>query len=332
MKRYIILLTIVLCVLGCSDKGQAPINEQEKTVATVRYIEAIAGVRSTLYLAAAWDGLFRFNTRSLSWEPILSPSDIAYSLAVDDTTLYVGTHSGIYRQKIDGGDFARITHYDQGVNQSVEALAVNGNTITTIRRGRLLRSTDGGNVWHQIDTSEDNYQTIIHPIIRSLAVNGDTIYIFTTSLDFYNLRVLGSVDGGLKWTAINGLPNKGIPDLNPPLIISQNTLYIGTSRGIYRLIVGTTKAIPTGLYDRNVTSLVASPTTLYAGTWKGGVFRSDDGGNLWKNIGLEGVYISTLAFFENRLYVGTWFDGLFYTDDEGETWHPLNKGLNHLIY
>ena len=157
-------------------------------------------------------------------------------------------------------------------------------------------------------------------------VTGNTIYVAT-----FDGGVWGTQDEGLEWTAINS----GLPENHSvlSLLLSKNTLYAGTDTGVYRLTVGTTSFQPAGLHDKWVNSLVASPTTLYAGSWLNGVFRSNDSGASWQNIGLEGIKVSTLAVFENRLYVGAWHgNGVFYTDDEGATWHSLNKGLKHLIY
>ena len=136
----------------------------------------------------------------------------------------------------------------------------------------------------------------------------------------------GPVDGGKQWTSIT----KGLHEncLVTNLLIKANTLYAGTNKGVYRLQIGADLWLPMGLDDRFVTSVVASATTLYMGTWQEGVFRSDDGNN-WQNIGLGGLNVHTLAIFNNRLYAGMrGGGGVYYTADEGVSWHTLNKGLN----
>ena len=159
----------------------------------------------------------------------------------------------------------------------------------------------------------------------SIAVKENAIYVATPYTG-----VFGSVNGGLKWNALTIMEDA--PLLVLDLLLSQNTLYAATTKGVYRLTVGTTSFQPAGLNDISVNSLVASPTALYAGSWENGVYRSRDGGKNWQHIGQNGIKVSTLALFENRLYVGAFSSqGLFYTDDDGASWHPLNKGLIQIL-
>ena len=55
----------------------------------------------------------------------------------------------------------------------------------------------------------------------------------------------------------------------------------------------------------------ATPSTLYAGTDGGGVFKSTNGGAAWSavNIGLTNTYVDALAIdpaTPSTLYAGTW--------------------------
>lgn len=307
----LLLIALALVYIGCGE-------EQERTGNTVSNINAIVSVRGILYLAAGEEGVFRFDDNAQSWN-LIGPFHPAATLAVDNTTLYVGSYRGLYRVNTDGNTATNITPYDPSPNRSVTSVAVEGDTILAIIAGnKLYRSTDGGKAWHQIHTIWHDFQ-----MVYSMVVNGESIYVFTETQSVFR-----SVDGGNSWTAINGLPDIQKTFLNWPLLLDIETLYIGTTKGIYRLKKGTTKAIPSGLENQWVVSLVTEDTTLYAGTWGTGVFRSDDGGKNWQYIGLEGRQILTLAVFDKRLYAGTEWDGLFYTDDEGTTWHPLNKGLD----
>ena len=75
-----------------------------------------------------------------------------------------------------------------------------------------------------------------------------------------------------------------------------------------------------------------SPTTLYAGTYAGGVFKSTNGGASWSaiNSGLSGVYdVVALAIdpmTPSTLYAS--IDNLLYkTTNGGGTWSPVTTGL-----
>ena len=74
-----------------------------------------------------------------------------------------------------------------------------------------------------------------------------------------------------------------------------------------------------------------TPTTLYAGTDGGGVFKSTDGGGNWSaiNTGLTNTYVYALAIdpvTPTTLYAGT-YDGVFKSTDGGENWNAVNTGL-----
>ncbi len=330
-KRCLItlLFAIVLVHIGCGSTGED--NGQEATGLTVGRIQALAGVRGTLYVAAYSDTVLRFNNKKRSWERTLIDWEEAHSLAVDDTTLYVGTDSvsrgtNIYRLENDGETFTKIT--PQGELSRGVAMAVDGNTLyASFDDGHIFRSLDSGDTWHQLTSWEGGRErgawTLEYK--SSIAVKENAIYVATPYTG-----VFGSVNGGLKWNALTIMEDA--PLLVLDLLLSQNTLYAATTKGVYRLTVGTTSFQPAGLNDISVNSLVASPTALYAGSWENGVYRSRDGGKNWQHIGQNGIKVSTLALFENRLYVGAFSSqGLFYTDDDGASWHPLNKGLIQLL-
>ena len=69
----------------------------------------------------------------------------------------------------------------------------------------------------------------------------------------------------------------------------------------------------------NVSALAidpATPATLYAGTWGGGVFKSTNGGANWSavNTGLTNTDVRALAIDPDTpatLYAGTWGGGVF---------------------
>jgi hypothetical protein len=82
---------------------------------------------------------------------------------------------------------------------------------------------------------------------------------------------------------------------------------------------------PIGPYGGTVFALAldpATPTTLYAGTDGGGVFKSPDGGDTWHAVstGLTGRYVTALAVdpaTPTTLYAGTNRVGVFKSTDGG---------------
>lgn len=116
---------------------------------------------------------------------------------------------------------------------------------------------------------------------------------------------------------------------------ARRTLYISTERGVFRgALNGTLDDIrPLGLETQGrIWSVVADhrdPRRLYAGTSRGGMFRSDDGGERWREIndGLLYKEVSSLAQHPvtGELYVGTRPASIFKSGDYGESWRNCDQ-------
>jgi hypothetical protein len=91
----------------------------------------------------------------------------------------------------------------------------------------------------------------------------------------------------------------------------------------------------TGMSGGRVLAVVIdpiTPSTLYAGTEGGGIFKSADAGKTWAaaNNGLTDPDILALAIDPAgpaTLYAGTKSSGVFRSMDGGASWGPVNDGL-----
>jgi hypothetical protein len=94
------------------------------------------------------------------------------------------------------------------------------------------------------------------------------------------------------------------------------------------------------LRDESIAALAVGPTsagsTIFAGTFNHGVFRSTDNGETWDaaNNGLQKAGVVTLAIVpgssmagESEIFAGTEYDGIFRSTDGGKNWIAVNKGL-----
>ena len=77
-----------------------------------------------------------------------------------------------------------------------------------------------------------------------------------------------------------------------------------------------------------------TPGTVYAGSFGGGVFKSQDGGAKWRavNTGLTNRSVLALAIdpaTPSTVYAGTSW-GAFKSDDGGDCWTDVNTGLTDL--
>jgi len=98
-------------------------------------------------------------------------------------------------------------------------------------------------------------------------------------------------------------------------------------------------AINSGLAGDAVYSLAIdpkTPTTIYTGTWGGGVYRSTDGGENWAaaNSGLTIMYLISLEIIPNSpsiLYAGTYYGGVYKSVNGGggDAAHDGNDAANN---
>lgn len=120
-------------------------------------------------------------------------------------------------------------------------------------------------------------------------------------------------------------------------------LVITAASGQHRLALATTGDwMPnrSGMYGGTVKTLAFSPTyktdtTVFAGTYLGGIFRSLDGGEHWQEVneGLGGWDVIELAVSPNfaddhTLFAGTSGGHLHKSTNSGETWAVAAQGLN----
>ena len=110
-----------------------------------------------------------------------------------------------------------------------------------------------------------------------------------------------------------------------------HTLLIGTSEGLYKAEptkdgYATRKLGLEGLGDMRAAVVVDrnDALTFYAGTIKGGMFRSRDGGETWASINKGLLHKTVWSITQHRetgdLYVGASPASVFVSKDQGDTW------------
>ncbi|MEM7129192.1 MAG: hypothetical protein AAF702_22865 [Chloroflexota bacterium] len=172
-----------------------------------------------------------------------------------------------------------------------------------------------------------------------------TIYVGTIGQSIWR-----SADGGESWErATQGLFPES--DIRAIAINPQNPaiLFAGSGAGIYRSQDGADSwsLIDSPMNDRQIWSLAINPKNpdiLYAGTCPSALFRSDDGGDTWKQLNVElapdcgpGIpvipRVTTITIDpedEQIIYAGIEIDGMRISHDGGETWTEGSEGLSSL--
>ena len=308
-------------------------------------------------------GLFRSSDRGQIWSQIdthFGSNAIRSIVFTVDNDVLVGTlGSGIYISPDKGNSWLQA-----GLSGlSVTALATNasGDLFAGTSEGSIYRSTDHGVTW------VIKRETLFPSEITALTAGPNGILLAGTHGGIFRSGSNGDAweggNGGLSTYTVTDIAYSGFGGFFA--CTDEGDIYRSTSLGsIWSKTLSTTQTIrslfvkPTGeilagtvqgiirlsnagipVQDSyHVGYVIVESITMdhqgaiYAGTFGGGVFRSDYGGYVWtpKNTGL-GSIVSALAFNQaGMLFAGTYGGGVFRSTDKGQTWAEVNIGLQSL--
>ena len=191
--------------------------------------------------------------------------------------------------------------------------------VGTNFQGRIYRSTDNGVTW---ENTRQGYDTG-----ECWAFGESNDGVIFAGDGQYN-KLYRSNNNGNNWELSANLSSLVF------VTDSNNIVYCGTFDGLFFTTDnGITWSENEYFSNRPVSAMLIDKNNgIYCGTGYyddgDGVFYSSDGGENWKQLGLGGKIVLSLAFNSSgNLYAGTPVDGLFYTDDMGTTWHNYTNGL-----
>ncbi len=294
-------------------------------------------------------------------------------------TVYVGCDVGGIYKSTDHGQTWKIKN--KGISmyyvQDIAYDQTNSNTLYAATRGGIYKSTNGGDDWvlKRFDTPEtppESQFTFSTPVsdIEVDPSNPGTLYAgigITRSayvLDSYHWQTAGikgaiykSTNYGESWALIrNGIDSDSMIyslAIDPG---NSNILYAATSTGVYKSSNAGVTWLPknTDLPHQRTMALAINPqnsnilyVTLWAepgiSPWKGGIYKSVDGGDSWdvKNSGLPKISKNVEGLTSNYpvlvidksnpqiLYLGnnSWTPdpGVYKTTDGGNNWAWVSR-------
>jgi uncharacterized repeat protein (TIGR01451 family) len=217
-------------------------------------------------------------------------------------------------------------------NSTILSLVIDPLTPTTLfagTSGGVFKSTDGGSNWSLMNSGLTDLN------IKTLTIDAtatSTIYLGTSSRGVFR-----STNGGSTWKAVNtGQNGMNVSSLKIDPT-NHSKIYAGTDQGVYKTTnAGATwVASNTGFTQNLYVNLLAmdpiNPSTLYAGLYYNGLYKSTDGGTSWSRTTMTSSPLSALTLDPSNpstLYAGT-SNGLFKSTDAGSSWQGVNHGLTN---
>ena len=204
----------------------------------------------------------------------------------------------------------------------LDGAAAGSRLVVVGERGHVLVSTDDGASWRQARVPVRALLTAIHMHDERTgwAVGHDAV-------------ILRTGDGGETWTLVHQAPEKELPLLDVWFRDDRTGFAVGAYG--YFLATGdggdTWTERSVGKDDFHLNALVpAGARRLYIAAEAGVVYRSDDGGETWRELPspYSGSWFAGLAFGEDELLLAGLRGHLFRSDDGGESWARVPTGTN----
>jgi photosystem II stability/assembly factor-like uncharacterized protein len=283
------------------DKGQSWIAANDGVRELVVPSIAIDPTDPAVVFAASPQGIYESDDGGASWSLPLAGIRSASIVRVDpsDRSTMYAAGRGVHKSTDRGGtwqDRSPLPLYDV-VDRIADLLIDTDNPrrilVSTVNvygsQNGVYRTENGADSWNQVIRIEDDYAAYYYPpTVTRIALapsDGMTAYAAGVDWDHGDGFVYRSIDRGGAWSG---------PTTIDPLVTA--------------LTVDSCDA-----------------RTVYAGTYaypQGGLRRSDDGGETWREPHLPGVSVLALARdprHSSSIFAGT-SQGLFWSNDRGESW------------
>jgi photosystem II stability/assembly factor-like uncharacterized protein len=314
-------------------------------------VVAPKGKNYTMYVASASGGVWKTENEGTTWAPVFeqavstSIGDIAVAPS-ESNIVWVGTgEANIFRSSQAGcGVFkstdAGKTWKHMGLaetytisrivvdpkNPDVVFVAASGHEWTYNNERGVYKTTDGGKTWQKVLFV--NEQTGAIDLVMDPG-DSETLYAATwqrirlrwndprTRPDYTGSGIYKSTDGGKTWKQINS----GLPEAKYRGRIGLD-IARSNPKVLYAFVDSYQQA---GTLDSNLVDSYGRPSS---GAIRGAtVFRTDDGGNAWKQV--SGLVDSTRKYMERHSATYGWVFGQIRVDPNDEnTVYTMGLGLN----
>ena len=214
----------------------------------------------------------------------------------------------------------------------LDGAAVGSRVVVVGERGHILVSTDDGASWRQSKVPTRALLTAVHMHDERTgwAVGHDAV-------------ILRTGDGGATWTLVHQAPEAELPlldvwfrDESAGFAIGAYGYFLATQDGGE---TWTSRTVSEDDFHLNalIPVVAQSPESqqsqshrLYIGAEAGVAYRSDDGGETWRQLPspYAGSWFGGLALGENEVLLTGLRGHLFRSEDAGESWTQVPTGTS----
>jgi len=315
------------------------------------------GVDETLFIGSSGQGIYMSTDGGDTWTAAntglgdFHVNEIAISPDfATDNTLFAATEHGLFKSVDRGANW--FNPLSSGISQFIAASVAVSPGFTQddvvyvgVRYWGVFRSDDGGANWTWRGAGLPELNTNRVALSPSFDMD-ETLFVATTE------GVYQSLDAGLTWDAVDaGLAPKAdqTDDHYRTFAFSRTyatdkTIFLAGWEGVHLSDADTTNWRQLNVFNQNmVRGLAISPGygsdgTLFAGTYGGGVYRSQDHGDTWiaRDTSLQGIFIADLCVSptlptDYTVFVGN-AKGLERSLSGGNAWHRINVNPNDFVY
>ncbi|MDK9699811.1 MAG: T9SS type A sorting domain-containing protein [bacterium] len=275
------------------------------------------GQPNSIYLGVQSSGIYHTSDFGLNWRKVANICNTyQYIRPIGDSLLMFTSESNIiYIVDMITGDVNKLRAYNRPVGYGI----MSGDTVVSILRSGLAKSTDFGVTWWLDANGLPTLQDSINNIIRSIAWNGtDTYYCDIEPVGIFRKRITDAV-----WTLVHQTP--GI-------------FYRIEARDSLVFIARESRVEWSSNYGQTWSVLDSTINNFFGGTYASpGDYILADGAirefhpqsNSWSSINSYGYAYQTIRLQNNSLISGGTLGGPFVSSDGGNNWDNRINGLNN---
>ena len=286
-----------------------------------------------------------------NWTYIRKPrgTTVFHIFATSEDDIYAIAGTGIYKLVKSTNTWSNVTA-DIPIRRHLSPVTHYKGVIYAINSSSIHFSTDKGKTWEVMCSIPQGFN--IGLIVQNNTSVGDSEEGIVMYLALKEKGVFKSIDLGKQWTSMN----KGLEDKKISVIDNiDNTLFIGTNQGLYRLNSGIWEKLPVDP-NRKIESLAVYKHNLYIVTGPESqkvsktnsqflrsearddksrrIFHSENLGNSWREITPKNNFLSIRLSSDKRTKISANGKSLYvygsyrmHSMDQGKSWIALESGV-----